>query len=88
MTDIKRIAEKTKQLLTDAGAQKAQYTVTEKEKHEFNVDGGEFSLFRTLSHDIDKRRRENAKFMRAAGPVLSWLRLYQIRGIRRCGRSL
>lgn len=33
------------------------------------------SLFRTLSHDIDKRRRENAKFMRAAGPVLSWLRL-------------
>ena len=48
MTDIKRIAEKTKQLLTDAGAQKAQYTVTEKEKHEFNVDGGEFSLFRTL----------------------------------------
>ena len=39
MTDIKRIAEKTKQLLTDAGAQKAQYTVTEKEKHEFNVDG-------------------------------------------------
>ena len=49
--------------------------MTEKEKHEFNVDGGEFSLFRTLSHDIDKRRRENAKFMRAAGPVLSWLRL-------------
>lgn len=48
MTDIKRIAEKTKQLLSDAGAQKAQYTVTEKETHEFNVDGGEFSLFRTL----------------------------------------
>lgn len=48
MTDIKRIAEKTGQLLSDAGARKAQYTVTEKEKHEFNVDGGEFSLFRTL----------------------------------------
>ncbi len=48
MTDIKRIAEKTGRLLSDAGAQKAQYTVTEKEKHEFNVDGGEFSLFRTL----------------------------------------
>lgn len=48
MTDIKKIAEKTKQLLSDAGAQKAQYTVTEKETHEFNVDGGEFSLFRTL----------------------------------------
>ena len=48
MTDIKKIADKTKQLLLDAGAQKAQYTVTEKEKHEFNVDGGEFSLFRTL----------------------------------------
>lgn len=48
MTDIKNIAEKTKNLLLSAGAQKAQYTVTEKEKHEFNVDGGEFSLFRTL----------------------------------------
>ena len=48
MKDIKKIADKTKQLLLDAGAQKAQYTVTEKEKHEFNVDGGEFSLFRTL----------------------------------------
>ncbi len=48
MTDIKNIAEKTRQLLLNAGAQKAQYTVTEKEKHEFNVDGGEFSLFRTL----------------------------------------
>lgn len=48
MADIKNIAEKTRQLLLNAGAQKAQYTVTEKEKHEFNVDGGEFSLFRTL----------------------------------------
>ena len=48
MADIKKIAEKTRQLLLNAGAQKAQYTVTEKEKHEFNVDGGEFSLFRTL----------------------------------------
>ena len=48
MTDIKNIAEKTRQLLLDAGAEKAQYTVSETEKHEFNVDGGEFSLFRTL----------------------------------------
>lgn len=48
MQDIKKIADKTKELLLHAGAQKAQYTVTEKEKHEFNVDGGEFSLFRTL----------------------------------------
>lgn len=48
MEDIKRIAEKTKKTLQGAGAQKAQFTVTEKEKHEFNVDGGEFSLFRTL----------------------------------------
>lgn len=48
MQDIKKVAEKTKLLLQNAGAQKAQYTITEKEKHEFNVDGGEFSLFRTL----------------------------------------
>lgn len=48
MADIKNISEKVKQALSDAGAQKAQYTVTEKEKHEFNVDGGQFSLFRTL----------------------------------------
>lgn len=48
MQDIKKVADKTTELLLHAGAQKAQYTVTEKEKHEFNVDGGEFSLFRTL----------------------------------------
>ncbi len=48
MADIKIISEKVKQALSDAGAQKAQHTVTEKEKHEFNVDGGQFSLFRTL----------------------------------------
>ena len=48
MEDIKRIAEKTKKTLHGAGDQKDQFTVTEKEKHEFNVDGGEFSLFRTL----------------------------------------
>lgn len=48
MADIKNISEKVKQALSDAGAQRAQYTVTEKEKHEFNVDGGHFSLFRTL----------------------------------------
>ncbi|MBD5459614.1 MAG: TldD/PmbA family protein [Lachnospiraceae bacterium] len=48
MENIKLIADKTKQALLDAGADKAQFTVGEKETHEFNVDGGEFSLFRTL----------------------------------------
>lgn len=48
MADIKIVSDKVRQALSNAGAQKAQYTVTEKEKHEFNVDGGEFSLFRTL----------------------------------------
>lgn len=48
MEDIRSIAEKTKNALASAGADKAQYTVSEKETHEFNVDGGEFSLFRTL----------------------------------------
>ena len=33
------------------------------------------TFFRLLSRNIDRRREENAKFMRAAGPVLSWLRL-------------
>ena len=34
-----------------------------------------YALFRLLSRNIPKRRAENARFMRAAGPVLSWLRL-------------
>ena len=46
--DIRTIAEKTGRALLEAGTQKAQYTVTETQTHEFNVDGGEFSLFRTL----------------------------------------
>ena len=33
------------------------------------------TLFRLLSRNMERRRMENARFMRAAGPVLSWLRL-------------
>ena len=32
-------------------------------------------LFRLLSRNMERRRVENARFMRAAGPVISWLRL-------------
>lgn len=48
MEEIKAVAQKIGAALQEAGADKAQYTVTQKETHEFNVDGGEFSLFRTL----------------------------------------
>ena len=33
------------------------------------------TLSRLLSRNMERRRMENARFMRAAGPVLSWLRL-------------
>lgn len=33
------------------------------------------ALFRLLSRNPARRREENAKFMRAAGPVLRWYRL-------------
>jgi len=33
------------------------------------------ALFRLLSRNIERRQYENAKFMRAAGPFLSWLHL-------------
>ena len=48
MTDLKNIARQIGEELSNAGVQKAQYTVAAKETREFNVDGGEFSLFRTL----------------------------------------
>ncbi len=48
MKDIRDIAQITGEALKQEGAEKAQYTVTFKETHEFNVDGGQFSLFRTL----------------------------------------
>ena len=40
-----------------------------------------WTLFRLLSRNIERRRMENARFLRAAGPFLSWLRLR--RAIRR-----
>ena len=43
MEDIRSIAQITGEALKQEGAEKAQYTVTFKETHEFNVDGGEFS---------------------------------------------
>ena len=33
------------------------------------------ALFRLLSRNHPRRREENTKFMRAAGPILQWLRL-------------
>lgn len=45
---MKTIADNTIKALQAAGADKAQFTVAMAETHEFNVDGGEFSLFRTL----------------------------------------
>lgn len=48
MEDLKQVASKVKEALIKEGAKKAQYTVSEKTTHEFNVDGGQFSLFRTL----------------------------------------
>lgn len=33
------------------------------------------ALFRLLSRNIERRRMENMKFMRAAGPAISWFRL-------------
>ena len=39
------------------------------------------ALFRMLSRNIERRQMENAKFMRAAGPVMSWLHFR--RAIRR-----
>ena len=48
MTDMNRLAQ---EILAEAKAQGAEYaqcTVSESEKKEFNVDGGRFSLMRTL----------------------------------------
>jgi len=33
------------------------------------------TLFRMLSRNIQRRRMENARFMKAAGPVISWFHL-------------
>ena len=48
MEDIKSVGSKINEVLKKHGVEKAQFWVTQKETHEFNVDGGEFSLFRTL----------------------------------------
>lgn len=33
------------------------------------------TLFRLLSRNIERRRMENAKFMKAAGPLISWVHM-------------
>ncbi len=48
MKDLKIIAKDALAALTAAGADKANVTAAYTETREFNVDGGEFSLFRTL----------------------------------------
>lgn len=48
MNDLKKIANEALEALKTAGADKAKCDVGFSETHEFNVDGGKFSLFRTL----------------------------------------
>ena len=48
MHDLKKIADTALAALKNNGADKAQCSVRFTETHEFNVDGGKFSLFRTL----------------------------------------
>ncbi len=48
MNELFKIADLAVKGMTDAGADKAACTVSKSEKREFNVDGGKFSLFRTL----------------------------------------
>ncbi len=54
---LKLTAQNAVKALKDAGAEKAKSAVTYTVTHEFNVDGGEFSLFRTL---FDKSLRMSA----------------------------
>ncbi|MBR0081735.1 MAG: TldD/PmbA family protein [Clostridia bacterium] len=54
---LKQTALKALAALTEAGADKGLCSVQYKITHEFNVDGGEFSLFRTL---FDKQLKLNA----------------------------
>ncbi len=62
MQDIRLVAQKTGEALQQAGAEQAQYTVSETQKQEFNVDGGEFSLFRTLfDHSLSITAYQNHK---------------------------
>ncbi len=48
MDNLKNIANQALEALKTAGAEKAKCDVGFSETHEFNVDGGKFSLFRTL----------------------------------------
>lgn len=48
MKNIRETADKLKNVLTKKEIEMANFFISEKETHEFNVDGGEFSLFRTL----------------------------------------
>jgi len=47
MTDLKRLAAECLAKLKEAGADAAQARLSLSEKREFNIDGGEFSLYRT-----------------------------------------
>ncbi len=48
MAEIKRVLDKSINLIKEKGADKGQVFVTESECREFNAESGEFTLFRTL----------------------------------------
>ena len=52
MENIQIVADRTEEILKEKDVQMAYFTVSSSEMREFNVEGGEFSLFRTL-YDSD-----------------------------------
>lgn len=67
MSDIKKTLDNAMGKIKEKGADKGQVFVTESETREFNVDSGEFTLFRTLyTQDINiivyKNQRKGAYY--------------------------
>ncbi|MBR5713045.1 MAG: TldD/PmbA family protein [Lachnospiraceae bacterium] len=48
MSEIRVIADRFDAILADMGMEKYTYTLVQSEKHELNVEGGEFKLLRTV----------------------------------------
>ena len=48
MLDIKSAADACEKAIAELGAKKYSFSTVEGETREFNVDGGKFTLFRTL----------------------------------------
>ena len=80
MGELRRAAEQVRKEIEAAQLDKARFSVAEKETQEFNMENGEFSLYRTLfDKELSVSIREPVQVVRTVWTMKQSKKQWQVR---------